>query len=165
MKNQVVYSSMINPDIDKGKADPIKDIGGAIGVAASEVMVSGNVPVHFASQNFSISNTGVLFVGCDVVAGKINTTFHKNLLAFLRGIDPIHVKVVAVFSILNSGKKSARKEIASILEPKGIKVEEDELLIKPPFFLSRKPFPSPEILNDAKAFGTRIMTKYRDEAR
>jgi len=164
MKNQLFYSSMIDPEVQRGKADPVKDIADAIGRGAEIGDAGGDrVKVNFASPSSFISDTRILFLGCDVSGGKISVTTHKNLHRIMQNMKADQVKGVAVFTILNSGTRTALAEVKSILEPKGIKVLDDEFSVKVPGLFSRKKFPSEEDLAAAKAFGEKVIKDYRAE--
>ena len=159
MKDQVLYSSKINPDNnDSGKKDAVKQVADALAIGAG-LMAS------FIGNYSQIRDTQVLMIGCDVAGGKINASTHKNLLRVLKDAAPDSVKTVVVYSIMTKGDKTARDQIKAICEPKGITVAEEEFSCKGPTLFGNKDCPTDKDIADAKAFGLAMVTKYRDKTK
>ena len=157
MKNQVLYSSKINPDNNEaGKKDAVKLIADSLAKGA------GLVATYIGNYS-KIRETNVLFIGCDVKGGKISQ--YKNLTRVLNEVTPEEVKVVVVFSVTLSGTETAMKAIKAILDPKGIKVEENEFSCKGPTLFANKGHPTDQEKADAKAFAAEMVSKYRDTSK
>jgi len=159
MKNQVLYSSKINPDNNEtGKKDSVKRIADALATGAGIV-------ANYIGNYSRINETQVLLIGCDVANGKINTSTHKNLIRVLNDATSESVKTVVVYSVMTKGDKSARDQIAAICEPKGITVAEEVFSCKGATLFGNKGCPTDQDVADAKAFGLEMVTKYRDETK
>ncbi len=122
--------------------------GGNTEKLAKAVAKGAGVVAQSINETSKLENVDTLFVGGSIYAGKIDGILRD----FLQGISKDQVKKVAVFSS-SANKKTALMEIKSILEPKGIKVLNDEFFCKGSFLFLNNGRPNFEDLEEAELFG------------
>ncbi len=99
----------------------------------------------------TLQSSDILFVGASIYAGSIDGKLRK----LLKGLQPSQVKSVAVFGT-SAGNKSARQEIKSILEPKGITVLNEEFHCRGSFLFANRGRPNEEDMRQAEDFAKRV---------
>ena len=152
MKSEVLFSAKGKAENTDNKKDSAKQIALAIAAGA-------HVSAYPIESHTFVTDMSILFIGCEVNGGgKIDRTIRR----LLQELSQNKVKLVAVFSIAKNGTVSALAEIRSILEPKGIKVCEEEFFRKKVSALGGKGFPTEQDTAAAKDFGAMIMAKYRN---
>jgi flavodoxin len=133
--NQVVYASR------KGNTKKVAEfIARGIGVKAEPV-----------GSGVKVDHADVLFVGGALYAGKIDS----GLRAFLGELTPAQVGKVVVFSTAG-GKCTPLAEIKAILEPKGIKVADEEFHCRGSFLIINNDRPNEEDLKHAEDFAKKL---------
>ena len=151
MENIVYYSSK-NKEGQKTKIDHAATVAGSVAAGAQ-------VSAFAIGKHTYAANMDILFLGCEVHGnGKIPGNF-RNLL---KKVDPTEVKHVALFSILKNGSVTAMQEAKSILEPKGVKICEEEFSCKGASSFRNKGCPTEEDFKKAREFGAAIISKYRN---
>ncbi|MDR1570903.1 MAG: flavodoxin [Clostridiales Family XIII bacterium] len=130
--NAVIYASK------GGNTKKIADaIASALGVSACSVKEVGTIdkPID------------LLFVGASIYAGGIDGKLKK----FLTGLTSDTVKRVVVFGTAYTDK-SAREQIATLLEPAGIEIADGFFQCKGSFLVMNQGLPNAEDLKDAAEF-------------
>ncbi|GHV16855.1 hypothetical protein FACS189493_3430 [Spirochaetia bacterium] len=136
--NQVIYVSR------KGSTKKVAEfIARGAGITASAL-----------SSGLKLDYTETLFIGGALYAGKID----PSLRSFLEKLTPAEVGKVAVFSTA-MGNKTPLNEIKAILEPKKIKVLEENFHCKGAFLLFNGDRPNEEDLKKAEDFGKKIVSQ------
>lgn len=132
--NQVVYASR----------------GGNTKKIAEAIARGAGAPAQSADTAKLTGKVDVLFVGGGIYAGKID----GSLREFLKNLQPGGARKVVAFSSA-AGKAHALAEIRSILEPKGIKVSDEDFHCKGAFLFVNKGHPDDADLRAAEAFAAR----------
>lgn len=133
--NKVVYASR------KGNTKKLADaIAKGLGVSAEAV--GGDTPP---------SGADILFIGASIYAGEID----PGMKAYLSRLEAGCADRAAVFGTA-AGSKSARDQIAAILEGKGIPVEGEAFFCKGSFLFANRGRPDIRDCEQAAAFAQRI---------
>lgn len=98
------------------------------------------------------AGAGVLFVGASVYAGDMDA----EMRAYLQKLDDACADRAVVFGT-GAGKKSMRDQVAAILEPKGIPVEEEAFFCKGSFLLANRGRPNRQDCDEAAAFAEKFV--------
>jgi len=150
MENAVYYSTA-SKEGEKSQEDHAGYVAGAIANGAQ-------TSAYAIGKHTFIANTGILFLGCEVHGdGKVPGSFHE----ILTKLEPKEVKFAALFSVILSGETSAMAQAKAILEPKGIKICDEEFICKGSSFLHNKGCPTQQDLEKAREFGAMIKSKYK----
>jgi len=151
MENSVYYASK-NKEGEKNKIDHVGNIAGAIAAGAQTTAYS-------IGKHTFVAKTNILFVGCEVHGnGKIPSAFRK----MLRKLDSTEVKRIALFSVIKSGKETAMTEVKALVEPKNIKICEEEFSCNGSSAFKNRDCPTEQDFKKAREFGTIIIEKYRN---
>ena len=149
MENAVYYLSR-NKEGEKSKKDDAGSVAGAIAAGAQ-------TSAYAISKHTFVSNTDILFIGCEVSGGKIPGKFRD----MLKKLQSEEVKYVALFSVIKSGTQSALNQIKPILESRGLKICNEEFSCPGSSMFKNKGCPTEEDFKKAREFGAMILSKYR----
>ena len=148
MKNAIYYFSKANKDTNKEYAKNI----------AFAISNGSHIPAYPIEEHTILSDINILFIGCDVAGGGKTSGPIRRVLKPLTSND---VKLAVVFSVIKGGDASALAEIKSLLEPKGIKVCDEEFVCKGASAFSNKGCPTEQDVQKAREFGATILSKYK----
>ena len=147
MKNMIYYCAKGKEENTDAKNDHAKKIAGAIAVGAK-------TPSYAIGAHSVVSDTGVLFVGCESKNGKIPRIVRN----FLKTLSPKQVKLVVVFSVITGGTDSALAAVKTILDPAGVSVSGEEFICKGASAFSNKGCPTEQDFENAKAFAAQVVS-------
>ena len=147
MKNVIYYESKANKDSNKEYA---KNVAYAISAGT-------RIQAYPIEEHTILSDINILFIGCEVNGGKMSGAVRR----VLKALPSNEVKIAVVFSVIKGGTASALADIKSILDPKGIKVCDEEFVCKGASAFSNKGCPTEEDMQKAKEFATAILSKYK----
>jgi flavodoxin len=125
--------------------------GGNTRKLAEAIAKGAGVKAQAVANGVDLPRNDILFIGASIYAGKINA----QLRQFLQNLSPNHAGKAVVFGTSASGK-SARAEIKSLLEPKGIPVSEETFCHKGSFLWLNPGRPNAGDLAQAEDFARKV---------
>ena len=146
MKNRVLYAT--------GSKESAKKVADAIAAGIAQAAT----PIE---KQTAILGVNALFIGCEVnESGKIKGKVRK----ILQKLDSSEVKVVVGFATSSSGGASPKAEMKAILDPKGIKVSDDEFLCKGSKAFGNRGCPTDADLAKAREFSAKFLKGNRSSS-
>lgn len=146
-KNYVLYIPTDKKEVPDPKKEHVKGVADAIAHA-----IGSSTPAYAIGKHTLVTDTNVLFIGCQVSNGKIPSAVKK----LLQKTRPEDVQLVVVFSVIKKGNASAQTSIKTMLDAKGIKVCEEEFACT-----GIKGHPTEDDIAKAKEFGAMVVSKYK----
>lgn len=141
MKNRVIYYSK----------------GGNTAKIANAIAKGAGVTAQMATPNMDLTDTGLLFVGGSIYAGKLAAPLH----AMLENISPGQVTQVVVFSTA-MGPSTPLAEIREILAPKGIPVSDKEFHCPAKFLFFNRKRPNGNDIIEATEFAAATLQEFNN---
>ena len=103
-----------------------------------------------------IDKVDILFIGGALYAGNLDQTLRD----FLTSLEKTQVKEVVLFGT-SAGKKTIMPQVCAFLEPKQIKVHENEFHCKGAFLFVHKGHPGADDLEKAEQFAKKALADIR----